>query len=111
MTSTLIPFPSTPPLTSPTVRRLPNGLTIVAEQIPVEAVNLNIWIDIGSAVESDSINGMAHFLEHMVFKGTQRLQSGEFEKQVEERGPLPMQPPARITPTTTSQQLLRILLN
>jgi len=86
MTSTLIQFPSTPPLTSPTIQRLPNGLTIVAEQIPVEAVNLNIWINIGSAVESDSINGMAHFLEHMVFKGTQRLQSGEFEKQVEERG-------------------------
>ncbi|HEY9819338.1 MAG TPA: pitrilysin family protein, partial [Candidatus Sericytochromatia bacterium] len=66
--------------------KLPNGLTIVVEQMPIEAVNLNVWINIGSAVESDDINGMAHFLEHMVFKGTPRLQSGEFERLIEQRG-------------------------
>ncbi|QFS47003.1 insulinase family protein [Nostoc sphaeroides CCNUC1] len=54
--------------------------------MPVEAVNLNLWIKVGSAVESDSINGMAHFLEHMIFKGTERLASGEFERRIEERG-------------------------
>ncbi len=74
------------PLNAPTVHRLPSGLTIVAEQMPVEAVNLNIWINVGSAIESDAINGMAHFLEHMVFKGTDKLQSGEFERLIEERG-------------------------
>jgi len=58
----------------------------VVEQMPIEAVNLNVWINIGSAVESDDINGMAHFLEHMVFKGTPRLQSGEFERLIEQRG-------------------------
>lgn len=63
-----------------------NGLTIVAERMPVEAVNLSLWVNVGSAVESDHINGMAHFLEHMVFKGTKRLQSGEFERLIEERG-------------------------
>jgi predicted Zn-dependent peptidase len=68
------------------MHRLPNGLTIVAEQIPVEAVSLNIWLNVGSAVESDAINGMAHFLEHMIFKGTQHLASGEFERRIEERG-------------------------
>jgi predicted Zn-dependent peptidase len=83
MTSTLL---QTPPLNAPTLTKLPNGLTIVAEQMPVEAVNLNVWIDIGSAVESDDINGMAHFLEHMVFKGTPRLKSGEFESLIEQRG-------------------------
>jgi predicted Zn-dependent peptidase len=83
MTSTLL---KTPPLNAPTIKRLPNGLTVVAEQMPVEAVNLNVWINVGSAVESDDINGMAHFLEHMVFKGTPRLQSGEFERLIEERG-------------------------
>jgi len=83
MTSTLL---KTPPLNAPTIKKLPNGLTIVAEQMPVEAVNLNVWINVGSAVESDDINGMAHFLEHMVFKGTPRLQSGEFERLIEERG-------------------------
>lgn len=83
MTSILI---KSPPLNAPTIRRLPNGLTIVAEQMPVEAVNLSIWVSAGSAVESDRINGMAHFLEHMVFKGTDKLASGEFERLVEERG-------------------------
>lgn len=83
MTSILI---KSPPLNAPTIRRLPNGLTIVAEQMPVEAVNLSIWVSAGSAVESDRINGMAHFLEHMVFKGTDKLVSGEFERLVEERG-------------------------
>ncbi len=83
MTSTLL---KTPPLNAPTIKKLPNGLTIVVEQMPIEAVNLNVWINIGSAVESDDINGMAHFLEHMVFKGTPRLQSGEFERLIEQRG-------------------------
>ena len=54
--------------------------------MPVEAVNLSLWVKVGSAVESDAINGMAHFLEHMVFKGTERLNSGEFERRIEERG-------------------------
>ena len=83
MTSTLL---KTPPLNAPTIHRLANGLTIVAEQMPVEAVNLSLWLNVGSAVESDEINGMAHFLEHMIFKGTERLASGEFERLVEERG-------------------------
>ncbi|AVH65782.1 M16 family metallopeptidase [Nostoc sp. 'Peltigera membranacea cyanobiont' N6] len=83
MTSTLRKFT---PLHSPTLHQLPNGLTIIAEQMPVEAVNLNLWIKVGSAVESDAINGMAHFLEHMIFKGTERLASGEFERRIEERG-------------------------
>lgn len=74
--------------TAPTIRRLDNGLTIIAEQMPVEAVNLNLWLRVGSAVESDAINGMAHFLEHMIFKGTERLALGEFERQVEARGGL-----------------------
>jgi predicted Zn-dependent peptidase len=83
MTSTL--FKSSP-IHTPTIHRLPNGLTIIAEQMPVEAVNLNLWVNIGSAVESDDINGMAHFLEHIVFKGTKKLAGGEFERRIEERG-------------------------
>ncbi|MEH2424548.1 MAG: pitrilysin family protein [Nostoc sp.] len=83
MTSTLRKFPR---LNTPTLHQLPNGLTIIAEQMPVEVVNLNVWIKVGSAVESNAINGMAHFLEHMIFKGTERLASGEFERRIEERG-------------------------
>ena len=75
-----------PQLNAPTIRQLPNGLTIIAEQMPVAAVNLNVWLNVGSAREPDDINGMAHFLEHMVFKGTPNLKIGEFEQLIEERG-------------------------
>ncbi len=83
MTSILIKQPK---LNAPTICKLGNGLTIIAEQMPVEAVNLNVWINVGSAKESDEINGMAHFVEHMVFKGTPNLAVGEFEQLIEERG-------------------------
>lgn len=85
MPSTFIE-PSFRRLNAPTIHRLANGLTIVAEQMPVEAVNLSLWLGVGSAIETDEINGMAHFLEHMIFKGTERLASGEFERQIEQRG-------------------------
>ena len=83
MTSIITPAPK---LNAPTICKLDNGLTIVAEQMPVEAVNLNVWIDVGSAKENDQINGMAHFLEHMVFKGTPNLKIGEFEQLIEDKG-------------------------
>ncbi len=83
MTSTLLKKAS---LNQPTLYQLPNGLTIIAEHLPVEAVSFNIWLNVGSAKELDEINGMAHFLEHMVFKGTPNLTGGEFERSIEERG-------------------------
>lgn len=73
-------------INQPTIVTLPNGLTIIAEQMPVEAVNLNVWLNVGSALEADQINGMAHFLEHMIFKGTKKLKIGEFEQLIEEKG-------------------------
>jgi zinc protease len=85
MTSTVLkPTPTT--LNAPTICRLPNGLTIIAEHLPVDAVNLSVWLNVGSALESDEINGMAHFLEHMIFKGTPQLAAGEFERLIERRG-------------------------
>ena len=86
MTSTLLRSAAVPPLTDPTIHRLANGLTIIAEQMPVDAVTLDIWLNVGSVLETDAINGMAHFLEHMIFKGTDHLQSGEFERRIEQRG-------------------------
>ncbi|HAC63581.1 MAG TPA: peptidase M16 [Cyanothece sp. UBA12306] len=83
MTATLLKASA---LNTPTIKTLANGLTIVAEQMPIEAVNLNIWLKVGSALESNKINGMAHFLEHMVFKGTDRLNNGQFEQLIEQKG-------------------------
>jgi predicted Zn-dependent peptidase len=92
MTATVLPTTGNAPIS----RRLPNGLTIIAEHQPIEAVNLDVWLKVGSALESDEINGMAHFLEHMVFKGTKRLKSGEFERAIESRG--------AVTNAATSQE-------
>ena len=82
----ILNIPQKSQLNTPTVRKLPNGLTIIAEQMPVDAINLNVWLNVGSAKETDDINGMAHFLEHMVFKGTPNLEIGEFEQLIESRG-------------------------
>ncbi|WP_017305927.1 M16 family metallopeptidase [Spirulina subsalsa] len=84
MTYTVLP--PTLPLNQPTIHQLPNGLTIVAQQMPGAVVSFNLWLNVGSALELDEINGMAHFLEHMIFKGTPNLPSGEFERRIEERG-------------------------
>jgi zinc protease len=70
----------------PLVRSFPSGLTIVAEQIPVPAISFDLWIRVGSAVEPDEINGVAHFLEHMIFKGTENLPPGAFDRRVEAVG-------------------------
>ena len=83
MAATILKFPQ---IQAPTLRQLPYGLTIVAQQMPVDAVNLSLWVNVGSAIEPNAINGMAHFLEHMVFKGSQQLSIGEFERQIEARG-------------------------
>ena len=49
----------------------PNGLTVVTEAMPsVRSVSVGIWIRSGSRHESTEDNGITHFLEHMVFKGT-----------------------------------------
>ena len=77
---------ATAPVSAPTQHILPNGIKIIAEQVPVDAVNLSIWVNVGSAAETDDINGMAHFLEHMVFKGSDRLGLGEFEQAIESHG-------------------------
>ncbi|MBD2346505.1 M16 family metallopeptidase [Anabaena subtropica] len=100
MTSTLRKLPR---LNSPKLHTLSNGLTIIVEQMPVEAVNLSLWLNVGSSVESDAINGMAHFLEHMIFKGTERLASGEFERHIEERG--------AVTNAATSQDYTHYYIN
>lgn len=54
-------------------RTLSNGLRIVTEQIPTyRSVSFGIWIKTGSRNESPANNGISHFIEHMLFKGTDR---------------------------------------
>jgi predicted Zn-dependent peptidase len=50
---------------------LANGVRIITEKIPfVRSVSLGIWVGAGSRDEFDENNGIAHFIEHMMFKGT-----------------------------------------
>ncbi|MDX3233463.1 pitrilysin family protein [Streptomyces sp. ME19-01-6] len=58
-----------------TVRRttLPGGLRIVTETLPsVRSATFGIWAHVGSRDETPALNGATHYLEHLLFKGTQR---------------------------------------
>ena len=53
--------------------KLENGLTILTEQMPhVRSVAVGVWVRSGSRVEEAETNGMSHFIEHTVFKGTNK---------------------------------------
>lgn len=50
---------------------LSNGLRIATETTPfAETATVGVWLDAGSRYETEETNGTAHFLEHMIFKGT-----------------------------------------
>lgn len=58
-----------------TVRRttLPGGLRVVTETLPsVRSVTFGIWAHVGSRDETPTLNGATHYLEHLLFKGTER---------------------------------------
>lgn len=66
-------FPG-PQVTEPAIRRelLPNGLRLVTERVPhVRSVSLGVWLTRGSRHEPPERPGIAHFVEHMLFKGTE----------------------------------------
>jgi predicted Zn-dependent peptidase len=66
---------------------LGNGLRIVTETIPyVRSVSLGVWANVGSRDESASENGITHFLEHMVFKGTKNRTVKEIAQSLESVG-------------------------
>ena len=53
------------------ITSLPNGINVVTHHMPhLETVALGIWIKAGARDENAEENGIAHFLEHMAFKGT-----------------------------------------
>ena len=62
-------------------------MTFIHQQIPATGVAaVDVWVKAGAIVEPDEWSGMAHFLEHMIFKGTDRLPPGSFDKVIENRG-------------------------
>jgi len=69
------------------VSRLANGLRIATDAIQtVDTVSLGIWVDVGTRHEPAAINGAAHFLEHMAFKGTERRSARDIAEEIEAVG-------------------------
>ncbi len=67
--------------------RLNNGIRIVTESMPyVRSVSLGIWIGSGSRAERGVENGISHFIEHMVFKGTKNRSAEEIARSVDSVG-------------------------
>ena len=65
----------------------PNGLTILSEEMPhIRSISIGIWIKSGSRDEEPEINGISHFTEHMVFKGTTTRSAAQIARQVDSIG-------------------------
>lgn len=70
-----------------TTFQLENGLDVVViEDHRAPAVTQMMWYRVGAADEPSGVSGIAHFLEHLMFKGTDDLASGEFSATVEAQG-------------------------
>ncbi len=69
------------------IDKLKNGIRVVTEEIPsIESVSVGIWINAGSRNEKKIENGIAHFLEHMAFKGTEKRSALQIAEEIESVG-------------------------
>ncbi len=68
------------------IEKAPTGLTVAARYMPIKVVTIDVWIATGSAREDDATNGISHFLEHMLFKGTSRFGVGELDRHIMQLG-------------------------
>ncbi len=69
------------------VTRLDNGLTVVSDARPdVASVAMGVWVNVGTRQEPARLNGIAHMLEHMAFKGTERRSAFDIAREIEDVG-------------------------
>jgi predicted Zn-dependent peptidase len=69
------------------VTRLENGMRVLTDAMDsVETVSLGVWVDDGTRDEPAEINGVAHLLEHMAFKGTERRSARDIASEIEALG-------------------------
>ena len=66
--------------------QLANGMRVASEDSGIPTTTVGLWIDAGSRFENDKNNGVAHFLEHMAFKGTKKRSQTQLELEVENMG-------------------------
>jgi len=63
------------------------GLRVVSEEIPhVRSVSIGVWVGSGSRVETAEVNGISHFIEHMLFKGTHKRSAREIAEAIDSVG-------------------------
>ncbi|HLP78383.1 MAG TPA: pitrilysin family protein [Candidatus Paceibacterota bacterium] len=66
------------------VTQLKNGLTVAMAEMPhMASVSLGLWVGVGSRYEPAELNGVCHFIEHLLFKGTRRRSPKEISEAVE----------------------------
>ena len=66
---------------------LPNGIRIITESMPYSKVaSIGVWLDVGSRDEHDLNSGSAHFVEHMLFKGTEKRSAQEISREFDVLG-------------------------
>jgi predicted Zn-dependent peptidase len=66
---------------------LPNGLIVLSEEMPhIRSIAIGIWLKSGSRDEAPEFNGISHFTEHMVFKGTTSRTAQQIARQVDSIG-------------------------
>jgi predicted Zn-dependent peptidase len=66
---------------------LPHGLTVITEQMQhIRSASIGIWLETGSRDEDSHWNGISHFIEHMLFKGTKHRTAEEIARQVDSIG-------------------------
>ncbi|HCP01052.1 MAG TPA: peptidase M16, partial [Rhodospirillaceae bacterium] len=74
-------------MTGVKVTKLPNGVRVVSDEMPtVESVSIGIWVKAGARFEAKEVNGVAHLLEHMMFKGTSRRTAKQIAESIESVG-------------------------
>jgi predicted Zn-dependent peptidase len=66
---------------------LPNGIKIISQKTPhIRSVSMGVWVNVGARDESDRENGLSHFIEHMIFKGTARRSAYQIAKEFDAVG-------------------------
>ncbi|MDZ7766777.1 MAG: pitrilysin family protein [Melioribacteraceae bacterium] len=69
------------------VTTTPNGIRVISENLPyVKSFSLGFWFDVGSRDEDEATNGISHFIEHMLFKGTKKRDAAQIADEIESLG-------------------------
>jgi len=69
------------------IEKMPNGLTVVVAEMPArDSVAVGIWVKVGARYEQLRISGIAHFTEHLLFKGTKTRSARKIKESIEGLG-------------------------